>query len=111
MNMNGTGSPMDNHTVIKDETLKRSSCPYTNEDKQSDVQSSANGVEGEKSSDGSSRSLSPEFPLGSSEESEQKAKGPEGLHEFNFDNLNEEHLFEGNRVWIIKFIFAYILAC
>ena len=56
--------------VIKEEITKRSLC--TKKEKQNVTQSRVNGLEGEKLKDSPSRSLSPEFFLGSSEKTEQK---------------------------------------
>ncbi|XP_028414597.1 zinc finger protein Xfin-like [Dendronephthya gigantea] len=62
----GTTSASD-RPVIKGETSERSSCPYTNEEKDNGQQMSVNGLQEEKPKDSPVRSLSPEFLLGSSE--------------------------------------------
>ena len=67
------GSSSANLPIIKKETTKRSLCSFANKEKQGDTQWSVNGL-GEKSKDSPSRSLSPEFLLGSPEKSKQTGK-------------------------------------
>ena len=55
--------------IIKEEMTKRSLC--TKKEKQNVTQSRVNSLEWEKLKDSPSRSLSPEFLLGSSEKSKQ----------------------------------------
>jgi hypothetical protein len=59
-----------NLPIIKDEIPRRSLCTYT---KQGD-DTQLSGLEGENSKDSPSRSLSPEFLLGSSGKNEQSGK-------------------------------------
>ena len=70
--------PTVDQPVVKDEASLRHSCPFTSEEKQNEEELKKDDLVGEKLKDNLTTPLSPEFLMGSSQETQQDGKTIEG---------------------------------